>query len=105
LNPGKPVEFPVGALLGTSGIEVGSGVLVSLSSGEYVKAGKVVLFIGPLTTPADELAGASETGALDIATVLLCEDEINRLDFGADGATLETTAAEDGGGGAGVGVK
>jgi hypothetical protein len=69
LNPGKPVEFPLGALLGTIGVGVGSNGLASVSSGEYVKAGTFVLFIGPPTTAACELA--LEAGALDIATVLL----------------------------------
>jgi hypothetical protein len=104
LNPGKPVEFPVGALLGAIGVGDGSSGLESLSSGEYVKAGMFVLFRGPPTTAAGELAGAAEVGALDEGIVLLCTDEAEGLSVGEDGITLEAAAAEDDGVGAGAGV-
>jgi hypothetical protein len=103
LNPGRPVEFPTGALLGAIGVGVEGSGLASLS-GEYVKAGMFVLFIGAPTNAAGELAGAIEAGALDRGMDLLKEDEINALGVGVR-VTLETAAAEDGGVGAGVGVK
>jgi hypothetical protein len=104
LNPGRPVEFPAGALLGAIGVGEGRSGLASLS-GEYVKAGMFVLFIGAPTNAAGELAGATEAGALDTTIVLLGEDETNALGVGVDGVILETAAAEDEGVGAGVGVK
>jgi hypothetical protein len=103
LNPGRPVEFPAGALLGVIGVGVGRSGVASLS-GEYVKAGMFVLFIGAPTNAAGELAGATEAEALDREIVLLSEDEASALGVG-DGVTLETAAVEDDGVGTGVGVK
>jgi hypothetical protein len=105
LNPGRPVEFPAGALLGAIGVGVGSNALDPLSSGEYVKAGKLVLFMGAPTNAAGELAGAIEAGALDKGTVLLCDDDTNGADCCEEGVMLDAAAIEVDGAGAGVGVK
>jgi hypothetical protein len=105
LNPGRPVEFPAGALLGAIGVGVGSNALDPLSSGEYVKAGKLVLFMGAPTNAAGELAGAIEAWALDKGMVLLCDDDTNGAGCCEDGVILDAAAVEVDGAGAGVGVK
>jgi hypothetical protein len=61
----------------------------------------LVVFIGPLSTAANELGGATNAGALDTR---MAEDDGNGVSIG-EGDVLVMGAAEEGGAGAGAGVK
>lgn len=76
-----------------------------LSSGEYVKAGLLVWFIGPLSTAACELMGAAKTGLLIGVITLLVEDETNRVEDVDDDGGLGVAGADGEGAGCGAGVK
>jgi hypothetical protein len=107
LKPGRPVEFPEGALPVAIGVEEETGAVDSLFSGMYENAGMLrVPLIGPLSTAATELAGATGVPLLNDVLTLLDEGSTTWLvDGELEVTTMELAMADDTGAGAGVGVK
>lgn len=99
------MELPAGGLLVVIGVAEMRGAAGWLSSGEYVKAGLLVWFIGPLSTAACELAGATKVGLLVTGTILLDEEDTDGVGGTEDDGALEVAGADEGGAGCCDGVK
>lgn len=79
MKPGKPVEFPIVAVLikddvvdaasveEAAGLDEAIGTPDSLSSGEYENDGILVMFRGPLRIAVCELEGPAKTVLLEAA--------------------------------------
>jgi hypothetical protein len=105
LNPGRTVELPLAGLLETMGVADAIGFAELLSSGAYVKTGRLPLSV-PLPTAATELADGVGVGTLGEGDLLLFDDGVTGLGVGEEeGTMLGLAAADDGAAGAGVGVK